>query len=74
MRAGVFTFTPPLACCNLALVALAEIGTHVEVACVLSHKGKTHRSPCERNLGGWTAGLLGSCDCRRWLPFQQVAF
>ena len=21
MRAGVFTFTPPLACCNLALVA-----------------------------------------------------
>jgi hypothetical protein len=49
MRAGVFTFTPPLACCSLALWALAEIGTHVEVACVFSDKGKTHRSLCDRN-------------------------
>jgi hypothetical protein len=40
MRAGSFAFTPPLACCNLALWALAEIGTHVEVACVLSHIGQ----------------------------------
>jgi hypothetical protein len=26
MREGVFTFTPPMACCNLVLWALAEIG------------------------------------------------
>jgi hypothetical protein len=26
MRAGVFTFTPPMACCNLVLWALAELG------------------------------------------------
>jgi hypothetical protein len=26
MREGVFTFTPPMACCNLALWAIAEIG------------------------------------------------
>jgi hypothetical protein len=25
-REGVFTFTPPMACCNLVLWALAEIG------------------------------------------------
>jgi hypothetical protein len=49
MRAGVFTFTAPLACCSLALLALAESGTHVEVACVLSQEGETHGSPCERN-------------------------
>jgi hypothetical protein len=73
MRAGVFTFTPPLACCNLALLALAEIGAHVEMACVLSHKGKTHRSPCERNSGAGQPVCWGSCDCRRWLPFRQVA-
>jgi hypothetical protein len=30
MRAGVFPFTPPLACCNLAPWPLAEIGAHAE--------------------------------------------
>jgi len=45
MRAGVFTFTPPLLVATLRFAQLRY----------------------------WTAGLLGSCDCRRWLPVQQVA-
>lgn len=49
MREGVFTFTPPMACCNLVLWALVEIGA-----------GWLARRIAKRREAVWVlAGLLG---------------
>jgi hypothetical protein len=38
MREGVFTFTPPMACCNLVLWALAEIGAGWVAGRIAKHR------------------------------------
>jgi hypothetical protein len=54
MREGVFTFTAPMACCNLVLWALAEIGS-----------GWVAGKIAKRREAGWVlAGLLGAQHTR----------
>jgi len=64
MREGVFTFTPPMACCNLVLWALAEIGA-----------GWVAGKMAKRREAAWVlAGLLGIYLAAEHLVFYWPRF